>query len=276
MAQGVGCGSHLGNDRFPLYRITMPDHLSSRAVIALTGSEAQTFLQSLVTNNVTKVSPSTPVYAALLSAQGKILFDFLVSDAGDGLFIDCAVEARVALIKRLSLYKLRAKVEITPRDDLSVVFDGPNDPRHNALPPRSIRAASGANADAAYLTTRLDLGIPEGADFGSEKMFALDAGLDELHGVAFNKGCFVGQELTARMKHRGTDRKRLLLVASDDGTPLWPAPVTSGDIELGQITATYGARGFALIRLDRLSEAKSPLSSGGTPVTLTKQEWLCA
>jgi len=254
----------------------MPDILSDRAVIALTGPEAKSFLQGLVTNDVTELTPDNPVYAALLSAQGKILFDFLLHADGEGVLIDCMAEARPALIKRLSLYKLRAKLEIAPRDDLAVVLQGPADPRHNALPPRSIQPIAGAPTDAAYLTARLALGIPEGPDFGSERIFALDAGLDELHGVAFDKGCYVGQELTARMKHRGTDRKRVIVVTTVDGTPL-PAlgtAVKAGDSELGQITAAYSDRGFALIRLDRLGETTGALTAEDITVTLTKQEWL--
>lgn len=256
----------------------MPDILSDRALIALTGPEAGTFLQGLVTNDVTKVAPGAPVYAALLSAQGKILFDFLLHQDSDALLIDCVAETRPALIKRLTLYKLRAKLEIAPRDDLVVVLDGPSDPRHSALPQRSLQAVSGTSADAAYHARRLDLGIPEGEDFGFERIFALDAGLDELHGVAFDKGCYVGQELTARMKHRGTDRKRLLVVTSLGGTtlPALGTPVKAGAVELGQITASYGTRGFALIRLDRLGETTEPLTADGVTVALRKQEWLSA
>lgn len=256
----------------------MPDILADRAVIALTGPEAREFLQGLTTNDMTKLSSSTPLYAALLSAQGKILFDFLLYENDGTVLIDCRTEARPALIKRLSLYKLRAKVEIAARDDLTVALDGAPDPRHAALPPRAIQSLSGDAADGQYHKRRLDLGIPEGADFGSERMFALDAGLDELHGVAFDKGCYVGQELTARMKHRGTDRKRLLLISTSDGSAL-PAsgtPVKAGDTELGQITATYGQRGFSLIRLDRLGETNSALTAAGTEVVITKQDWLSA
>jgi folate-binding Fe-S cluster repair protein YgfZ len=104
-------------------------------------------------------------------------------------------------------------------------------------------------------------------------LFALDAGLDELHAIAFDKGCYIGQELTARMKHRGTDRKRLLFVTSN--APLTTAAsVTAAEIMLGEITAVYGLCGFALIRLDRLAEASAPLEAAGQAVTLVKQSWL--
>jgi folate-binding protein YgfZ len=254
----------------------MPDILSDRAVIALTGPEAKSFLQGLVTNDVTKVVPGAPAYAALLSAQGKILFDFVLHLQDETLLIDCLATVRPALIKRLGLYKLRAKLEIAPRDDLAVVLDGPADPRHSALPPRSVQAVSGTPADAAYHARRLDLGIPEGEDFGFERIFALDAGLDELHGVAFDKGCYVGQELTARMKHRGTDRKRLVLVTTSDAVslPALGTPIKAGKTDLGPIMASYGARGFALIRLDRLGETTVPLTTDGVAVAVRKQDWL--
>jgi tRNA-modifying protein YgfZ len=257
----------------------MPTLLTNRAVIAVAGPEARSFLQGLVTNDTTAVAPGRPAYAALLTAQGKILFDFLVGEADGTLLIDCRKEAREALIKRLSLYKLRAKVEIAPRDDLAVALEGPADPRLATLGGRSIvPVETGEAADAAYLARRLELGVPEGEDFGSDRMFAMDAGLDELHAISFTKGCYVGQELTARMKHRGTDRKRLLLVATAAGSPL-PAPgtpVTSGEIELGAIASVYGARGFALVRQDRLAEANAPFAAAGNPVTITKPGWLSA
>ena len=110
-------------------------------------------------------------------------------------------------------------------------------------------------------------------------MFALDAGLDELHGVAFDKGCYVGQELTARMKHRGTARKRLLSVATKDGSdlPALDSPIKAKDQEVGVIASTYGPRGFALVRLDRLAEAAGvPLDAGGIAVDVTKPDWLSA
>jgi folate-binding protein YgfZ len=256
----------------------MPKTLSSRAVIALTGPDARPFLQGLITNDTAKITPDRPAYGALLTPQGKILFDFLVQDGAvtgeDGLLIDCTKNARDSLLKRISLYKLRAQITLTPRDDLFVVQDGADDPRLAALGPRSVQATGGEDGDAAYLDHRLALGVPEGADFGSGEMFALDAGLDELNGVAFDKGCYIGQELTARMKHRGTDRKRLLPVQTLDGSELPLAPVTSGETELGPVMNRYGGHGFALIRLDRLKDSQEPLTAGGISVAVAKPAWL--
>jgi folate-binding protein YgfZ len=276
MSLGVGCAVNLGNGNLKHYLISMAI-LTDRAIVALSGPEARSFLQGLVTNDVARVAPDRPVYAAILTAQGKVLFDFIVSDADGALLIDCRKTIREALVKRLSLYKLRAKVEIVPRDDLVVVTEGPADPRLAALGGRSIvPAASGESGDETYHARRLDLGIPEGEDFGSERMFAMDACLDELHGISFAKGCYVGQELTARMKHRGKDRKRLLPIATADGEPLpqRDTAVTSGTAELGAITSSYGGRGFALMRLDRLDTATEPLMAGDVPVTITKPNWL--
>ena len=129
----------------------------------------------------------------------------------------------------------------------------------------------------AYHSLRLDLGVPEARDFGSDKMFALDADLDELHGVDFDKGCYVGQELTARMKHRGTARKRLLPIATADGStlPAHDTSVTANGSAIGEIVSVYGNRGFTLVRLDRLDEAgPAPLRVGEHAVTITKPAWL--
>ena len=261
--------------------IRKPCLLTDRAVIAVSGADAKTFLQGLVTNDVTKLTPEQPLYAAHLSPQGKILFEFLLYEEGDAVLIDCLAEARAALIKRLSLYKLRAKVEIAPRDDLIVAADeGPLDPRLAKLGQRSILPAATDTTDGtdAYHDWRWDLGVPEGGDFGSDfaagRIFAMDGGLDELHAISFDKGCYVGQELTARMKHRGTDRKRLLPVSSPlaDLTP--GAAVTAGDLELGTMMSAYGDAGFALIRLDRLAEAAAPLTVAGVNVSIIKPDWL--
>ena len=255
----------------------MAIQLTDRAVIALTGPEAKPFLQGLVTNDVSAVAPGHPAYAALLTPQGKILFDFILSEDDGAVLVDCRKAAREALAKRLAMYKLRAKVEIAHRDDLMVAVEGPADPRLPGLGGRSIvPAAPAQSGDDSYCARRLQLGVPEGEDFGSDRMFALDADLDELHAVSFGKGCYVGQELTARMKHRGKDRKRLLPVATADGNPL-PArdvPVTGGGVEIGTIMSTYGARGFVLVRLDRLETAGTPLEAAGIPITIAKPDWL--
>jgi tRNA-modifying protein YgfZ len=266
--------------------MSMAHRIEDRAIIALSGPDARAFLQDLVTNDVEALAPDKPIYAALLTPQGKILFDFIITDDGVGaLLIDCWAPARDALVKRLSLYRLRAKVEITPRDDLAVFasWDGSpvpgasfDDPRLAALGKRSV--ASSSAGSGGYLAHRLSLGVPEGPDFGSDKTFALDAGLDELHGVAFDKGCYVGQELTARMKHRGTARKRILPVESTNKSALPPgADLRVTGHSIGEVVSVYDSRGFALVRLDRWEDAgAAPIDAAGVMVRITKPGWLSA
>jgi tRNA-modifying protein YgfZ len=267
-----------------------PVHLKDRAVIALEGGDAREFLQGLVTNDIQRLAPQTGLYAALLTPQGKILFDFLVTEGDGALLLDCPADRADALVKRLTMYRLRAKIDIAIRPQLSV-YAGLSgrpaeraitfpDPRLAALGPRSIGASAEMpgflEGPAGYHVERLALGVPEGADFGSDKMFALDAGLDELHAIAFDKGCYVGQELTARMKHRGTARKRVLPVCADGMLPPTGTAIASDALEIGEIVSAYGAQGFALVRLDRLDEAKASLMAGTVPVTLTRPAWLDA
>lgn len=255
-------------------------HLVDRAVLSISGTEARSFLQGLVTNDIEAAKPGHPIYAALLTPQGKVLFDFLIFEQDGVLLLDVAGSQREALQKRLTMYRLRAKIDISVRDDLAVVADwsaAGADPRNSALGSREIVSAGRPEGSGDYLTHRLSLGIPEGMDFGQDRMFALDADLDELHGVAFDKGCYVGQELTARMKHRGTARKRLLPIETLKGVPLPDigSAVTAGERDIGEITSTYGARGFALVRLDRLDEVgDSAMQSGGTGIRVIKPSWL--
>ncbi|HEY1632283.1 MAG TPA: hypothetical protein VGF56_13280 [Rhizomicrobium sp.] len=262
--------------------------LDDRAVIALTGPETRGFLQGLITNDIEKLAPGVALYAALLTPQGKILYDFLLTEGDGAVLIDIAADSRDALLKRLKMYRLRAQVDIEARDQLVVMtgLDEPHarqgvtfdDPRHPGLPRRTLGARAempDAPSQAAYHALRLELGVPEGRDFGVDRMFALDAGLDELHAVSFAKGCYVGQELTARMKHRGTARKRLLTIAAEAALPPPGTALKAAGKEIGEIASTYGERGFALVRLDRLDEAGSAvIGAGDVPVRVIKPSWI--
>ena len=265
-------------------------HLEDRAVIAITGAQARPFLQGLITNDVEQLDSGKGLYAALLTPQGKILFDFFLVEGDGAILIDCWAASRDALVKRLTLYKLRSKVAIEIRDQLAVLalWEGAGarqaisypDPRLFELGQRAIIAMGEMPADHVsskeYQQHRLALGVPESADFGSDRMFALDADLDELHAIDFNKGCYVGQELTARMKHRGTARKRLLPVEFAPSGTREPS-VTMDGRDIGEITSDYGRRGFAQIRLDRLSEAGAAVPHAGSQtVKLIKPSWLFA
>jgi len=269
--------------------------LDDRAVLAISGPQARDFLQGLVTNDIVGgLAPGAGLYTALLSPQGKILFDLLVTEGDGALLLDVALETRDALLKKLKMYKLRAKLEIEARDQLAVFVDLKGhpqnrvvpyadravsfpDPRLAALGMRSIgaRAEMPANLPGprAYHQHRLALGVPEGSDFGFEKIFALDAGLAELNGVSFTKGCYIGQELTSRMKHRATSRKRILTVRAEAPLPASGA-VTKGGTEIGELISTHGNIAFALIRLDRLEESQGYVTAAQIPVALHKPAWL--
>ena len=263
-------------------------HLSDRAVIALEGTEARSFFQGLVTNDLEGLAPGRGLYAALLTPQGKILFDFLAAEGDGALLLDCPSANAEALVKKLKQYRLRVKIEIALRPQLAVyagLTGRPGeraisfaDPRLAALGPRSIGAVAEMPANlpgpAIYHAIRLDLGVPEGSDFGSDRIFALDAGLDELHAIAFDKGCYIGQELTARMKHRGTDRKRILTVSADVALPAAGAEVKAGDTVLGELISVYGSMGFALVRLDRVETGKQMFTVEKIPVALIRPKWL--
>jgi folate-binding protein YgfZ len=272
-----------------------PAFLDDRAVLAISGPQARDFLQGLVSNDVAGgLAPGNGLYTALLSPQGKILFDFFVTEGDGALLLDVAKDASDALLKKLKMYRLRAPLEIEARPQLGVYVDlqgHPDnrtasyadraitfaDPRVAALGMRSIgaRAEMPGNLQGPreYHETRLALGVPEAGDFGFEKIFALDAGLEELHGVSFTKGCYIGQELTSRMKHRATSRKRILTVTADVPLPA-AGPVTKGGVEIGELISSHGGTAFALIRLDRLDETQGDVAAAQIPVALRKPSWL--
>src|SRR3954471_8163832 len=234
-----------------------PAILDDRAVLAISGPQAREFLQGLVTNDVIGgLAPGNGLYTALLSPQGKILFDFFITEGDGALLLDVARDSAEALLRKLKMYRLRAKVEIESRPQLGVYVnltghpDGrPTtyaeraisfpDPRLPALGIRSIGSRAEMPANLAgprvYHEERLRLGVPEGGDFGTEKIFALDAGLEELNAVSFTKGCYTGQELTSRMKPRATARKRILGVSADTALPAAGESVRRGETEIGEL-----------------------------------------
>jgi tRNA-modifying protein YgfZ len=264
-------------------------HLHDRAVIGISGQDARDFLQGMITNDVRKLAPETPLYAALLTPQGKVLFDFLLHEREGYILLDCEAAKEDALKKRLTMYRLRSKVTIETCTALTVMASwnraapGCDDPRLAALGSRIVVPSSDVPTDVRgadeYLAHRLACGVPEGSDFGQDRMFALDADLDELHALSFEKGCYVGQELTARMKHRGTARKRLLPVATLDGSrlPGEEGAIVADGQEIGNLASAYGALGFALVRLDRLAEtAQRTPQIEGVSVRIVRPEWLSA
>ncbi|WP_374390527.1 folate-binding protein YgfZ, partial [Sandaracinobacter sp.] len=252
--------------------------LPGRAVISVRGPEAGHFLHNLLTADIDHVAEGQAAYAALLTPQGKILFDMLVVRQGDGYLIDCAAGQRAELLKRLAMYKLRAKVEIAARDDLAVgvspsdVSGGYRDPRSGDIGWRIIGPA-GAPAEG-YDAARIAAGLADSeADLGSGEFFPHEANLDQLGGVNFKKGCYVGQEVVSRMEHRGTARSRILPVVVDGAVPPKGTDIRSGEKQVGTLLSSAGNRALALIRLDRLAEATAPLLADGARVTVQKPAW---
>ena len=263
--------------------------LTDRAVLAIGGPGAEAFLQGLITNAVAPPRPGWSAYAALLTPQGKVQFDFLLHGDTDGYLIDVAAARAEDLLKRLKLYRLRAPVTLDPRPDLAafatwetttvrhpeegapapVSKDAPPlDPRLPALGQRWIAAEDSIAPDAdlaAYTLHRLALGVPDTADVENE--FALDANFEELHGVDFRKGCFVGQEVTARMKHKAQPRRRIVPLAVDAVIPPGAKLTAAGGLEIGEVTSSAGGLALASVRIDRLRDAAA-LTVEGKPATV--------
>lgn len=192
--------------------------LADRTVIRLSGEDVRDFLQGLVTTDIAGLSEDAPVWTGLLTAQGKALFDFLIWSDGDDLLLDCEAGAADDLAKRLSLYRLRRRIEIGVDDSLAVhwakeAHGKPVDPRLPELGHRWLAAPQGGDASAEWRAHRLSLGVPEGmAELGSDKTLWLECNAEELNGVDYKKGCYVGQENTARMHYRNKVNRRLVVV----------------------------------------------------------------
>lgn len=253
--------------------------LPGRAVLAVQGPDAGHFLQNLLTADVEHLEPGAATYAALLSPQGKILFDMLVVRAEDGFRIDCAGSMAAALMQRLSMYKLRARVVIARRDDLAVGVSPVEaagfhrDPRAPEIGWRSFVPAESPEAEA-YDAARIALGLADSeADLGSGEFFPHEANLDQLGGVNFRKGCYVGQEVVSRMEHRGTARSRILPVTLEAEAPPKGTEIRAGGKHVGTLLSSSGRAALALIRLDRLAEAAAPLVAAGAGLRVRKPRW---
>jgi folate-binding protein YgfZ len=276
--------------------------LPDRGVVKVAGLEAGKFLNGLVTADIAKVAPAEPRFAALLTPQGKIIVDFIVAEAADGggFFLDCPRALAPALTERLSFYKLRAKVMV---EDLSAklgvlaIWDGAGrtdyglcypDPRLPALggrcmlPPHlAAKAAADLGAEfvdaSVYEAHRIALGVPRGgADFIYGDAFPHETDMDQLCGVDFDKGCFVGQEVVSRIEHRSTARTRVVPVSFDGSPPETGAPVMAGDKSVGMMGSGVFGRGLAALRLDRVEEAlasRTTLVAGGIELHLVKPPW---
>ncbi|THD75876.1 folate-binding protein [Thalassobius vesicularis] len=241
----------------------------TRKIIRISGPDTQHFLQGLVTNDVKRLKDG-PVYAALLTPQGKYLADFLLIPQDQDVLLDIDATLAPAILPRLTMYKLRAQVTLTDTD-LQVrrgTGDTPQgavtDPRHPALGWRLYGAESGDDG-TDFDAIRVAHCIPETGIELTPDTYILEAGFERLHGVDFRKGCYVGQEVTARMKHKTELRKGLTTVAIDGTAPIG-TPILSGDKEAGTLFTQSGGRAIAYLRFDR---AEGPLTAAGVPVSWT-------
>jgi tRNA-modifying protein YgfZ len=241
----------------------MPD----RTVLALTGADREHFLQGLVTNDVRKAEGSL-IYAALLTPQGKYIADFFIAGQPDRLLIDVATPLAASLSQRLAMYKLRADAQITPTDLFVSRGSGPApegalpDPRHPALGWRHY-GSTDLSDTTDWTALRVAHLIPETGIELTPDSYILEAGFERLHGVDFRKGCYVGQEVTARMKHKTELKKGLATVAIAGQVPPG-TPIMAGEKEAGIVFTQSGDRAIAWLRFDR---ATGPMTAGSARVT---------
>ena len=278
--------------------------LPDRGVVKVAGADARTFLNGLLTSDVTQATPAAAKFAALLTPQGKIVVDCIVTEApaddGGGFFLDCPRALAQDFARKLNFYKLRAKATV---EDLSEtlgvmgIWDGAgdteyalvySDPRVPTLGQRAIlpsnlatKAADDLGAtlvDASeYEAHRIALGVPRGGlDFIYGDAFPHETDMDQLNGVDFNKGCYVGQEVVSRMEHRGTARTRIVPYAAAVHSPDVGVAVMAGDKQIGTTGSAAGTCGLAMLRLDRYADALAdgtPITAGGIALTPGKPQW---
>ncbi|HEY7800292.1 MAG TPA: folate-binding protein [Hyphomonadaceae bacterium] len=258
-----------------------PVFLDHRAVLVVSGADAGTFLNGLLTISTLDLREGEMRYGALLTPQGKVIADMILTRIADGFFIDCSASAAPALLKRLRIFRLRAAVAIEERSDLGVMaFEGSPDPRSPLAPTRRIAARAADTGDiAAFHAARIAAGIAEqGIDFGSEDVFPADINMDLNGGIDFRKGCFVGQEVVSRMKRRGTARRRTLKATFTADIPA-PSPVLANGFEIGLLTSVSGGAGLARVRIDRMAQALANneiITANGQPVRFDGPPWLAA
>ena len=277
--------------------------LPDRGVVKVAGEDARNFLNGLITTDLDRLKPGLGRFGALLTPQGKIIVDFLITEVpaghGGGFLIDCPKALADTLATKLKFYKLRAKATV---DNLSgdmgvlAAWDGqpaaqPDlafaDPRNDGLGYRvlipedlKLKLSDLIGAElvdsAEYEAHRIALGVPRGGlDFMYSDAFPHETNMDRLAGVDFDKGCYVGQEVVSRMQHRGTARTRSVKVLLDGASPEPGATILAGDKPVGTIGSSAGGKGIALVRIDRVAEALDagqPLTAGGLPLTLAEPD----
>jgi folate-binding protein YgfZ len=250
--------------------------LADRALVAVTGPDAEPFLQNILTVDLDALEPGEAKPGALLAPQGKILFDFLISRENGGLLLDCRAETAEDFQRRLMLYRLRARTTISVRDTVQVAicWDGPSVTSNVASASTDgtwLRDRRFADAEVfrnycegraepegedAWTALRIAHGVAEsGCDFALGDAFPHDVLLDQLGGIGFTKGCYVGQEVVSRMQHRGTARRRVLVATGAGPMPPTGTEIIAGDRPLGNLGSVSGTSGLAIVRIDRVAEA---------------------
>lgn len=265
-------------------------HLSDRALITVNGQDAEHFLQNLITTDLGALGAHEARPSALLTPQGKILFDFLISRAADGFVIESRAEIADDLVKRLTIYKLRAKVEISKPDKQVVAVswgdesdaslsDSPlSDTRFPESVIRHYGTMPAANGDeTAWTAFRTANGIAEsGSDFDLSDVFPHDVLYDQNGGVGLKKGCFVGQEVVSRMQHRGTARRRVMIARAEGGFPEAGTDVTVNGRSVGKLGSSATGTGIAIMRIDRVKDAldaNDEILASDTRLTLSIPSW---
>jgi folate-binding protein YgfZ len=262
--------------------------LPSRALIAVGGPDWRDFLQGLITQDVETMAPGEARFGALLTPQGRLLYDHFVVGRENGAWLDVEAAHRDAIIQRLIMYRLRAKVELAADDTMvSILFPGPNgepgsgwvrDPRLPELGWRGYGASAPPGAvlgdEAAREAQKLALGVPGPADWGSDKAYPIEANFDLLNGIDFRKGCFVGQETTSRMKRRGQIKSRMLPIRFDGPAPAHGSEILAGKLRAGEVLSGGDGRAMALLRLDRA--LGGTLTVDGRPVAVEQPAWFSA
>ena len=271
--------------------------LEDRGPVRVGGAEAGPFLQNIVTVDIDRIAADRAAYGGLLTPQGKVLFDFIIYRNGDGFLLDTRRDSAAELAKRLVFYRLRAKVEIADlsathhvvaawgSDEMSSgAISFVRDPRLPALGFRGVATTTPPDLSGwtrvdqeAYHAHRIGLGVPEGGvDFVYGEAFPHDADMDQLGGVDFHKGCFVGQEVVSRMEHRGTARRRIIIAEAAELLPAPGTPISADGKVVGNLVSVSGRRGLAQVRIDRAKDALDAglaMTAGDVALSLRIPDW---
>ncbi|AVA20926.1 MULTISPECIES: folate-binding protein YgfZ [unclassified Rhizobium] len=256
--------------------------LRDRSFLRVTGAEAEAFLHNLITTDLASLGTDEARPGALLTPQGKILFDFMIWRDGPGFLLETDAAQREGLLKRLTMYRLRAPVDFAVIETEGVTVAWRENAAESRKDSRFAKAGitltrtpgqHGDDAEALYQTLRISNGIAvSGQDFALQDAFPHDVLMDLNGGLGFRKGCYVGQEVVSRMQHRGTARRRVVIVSGSTDLPATGTELTADGKPIGTLGSTDGAKGLAIVRIDRAGEA----IAAGTPILAADREVLLA